>query len=168
MEDIYLTLESKEYYLKDFNENVLTCKDNTWRLDQGLRDLLIKINTNGNFQTLYSKLHSDKKLPTSRNDSYIQFAYKKDVEQKLFKGVLPRITKKYCGFADDTKCFYDFLFPHENYNYRDKESAIINLGCLSDENYFKINHIRLFFNSDSVKKHDLFWQEVCEELTAIE
>ncbi len=161
MKDIHLTPQLKAYYMKDFTENVLAC-DNDWKLDQDLADLLVEINRNSNVQTLYSKRYNQQKR-FADDESYIMFAYTEQVEQKLFKRIIPEITSKHCfseGF-DETACYYTFTYPvSESENL---ESGI-GLGCTNDKDYFNISRIRIYLISHDIEKHKEFWGDVTEML----
>ena len=59
MSEKRLTPALKAYYMQDFNDNVLTCTDEFWKIDDRLKNLLIKINKNKNVQTLFSRRRND-------------------------------------------------------------------------------------------------------------
>jgi len=165
MEDIYLTPELKAYYMKDFTENVLNCQDDFWKLDADLINALTAINENKNIQTLYSKRHSHQK-PIGSDESYIMFAYTREVEQQLFKQIIPDITAKHCwsvGF-DETTCYYAFRYPEP------KAEAVesgVGLACTEDKSYFNISRIRIYLTSHAVEKHNEFWADITAALSAV-
>lgn len=160
----YLTPELKSHYMNDFINNVLTCDADFWTLDQDVKDSLIAINQNPNVQTLYSM--KSVWIPgksDAKNESYLKFAYSQNVEMELFKVFLPQITMMYC-FNDlsgnDSRCYYKFDYPHINMNFKAEKDRICNMGCLSNKDYFQINHIELTLKSHSKEKHDKFWNDV--------
>lgn len=166
---IFLTEESKKEYMKDFNQNVLTCDDEFWDLDEGLKELLIEINKNPNIQTLYSKRYNRAKT-TFDYKSYIRFTYTEEVEEKLLKHIIPTWLMMYSNFrssSNDT-CIYRFDEPHENTNARDGAPSKFNLACLNNNQYFNVNTIDIQMNSYDFKCHDRFWNDVTEALKSLE
>ncbi|MEY3498420.1 MAG: hypothetical protein RL308_89 [Bacteroidota bacterium] len=165
MKVIHLFPELKDYYMKDFTENVLTYDSEFWELDEGLKEILIKINVNENVQTLYSKRYSSGKH-MNEHESYLMFTYSSNVEQKLFKELIPEITTKYsCGIGyDNTTCFYTFTYPEKESN---NNASNINLACIKDGNYFNVNHIKMYLQSYSLEKHDEFWDDITRMLVSL-
>ena len=166
-QSIYLSEELKEYYMKDFNEKVLTCDDDFWDLDEGLKELLININANPRVQTLYSKYLGNN---FGSRKSYLEFAYSKEIEQKLLVN-LQELTNKYTSneeddnYAEDETCKYKLCSPKENANADgDNSMSVIKLASAIDPNYFMVNHIEVTLNSYSPKKHQQFWTDLTELL----
>ena len=165
MTDIYLTEEVKLRYMNDFINNVLSFNRNeTWKLDEGLSDILSEINKNQYIQTLYSKkclsaVHGNESL------SYLKFCYSQQIELKLFREVIPSIFYD-LDVYEGTKFYYDFNDPHENPNYS-KGSTPVGLGCLDDENYFHINTLSFNLESYSSEAHEIFWNVIRKRLTLI-
>jgi hypothetical protein len=104
MNSKYLDPKLKERYMEDFR-NLLSIKKSTWKLDSGLRDNFIRINSNEYIHALYSK-----KLYVSelyKDNTYLKFCYSKEVEQKLFRAFLPKLIFDYYSFSD-TILYYEF------------------------------------------------------------
>lgn len=78
MNDIYLNTELKKKYMADFHK-LLNHEKDFWKIDEELIPILTPINSNPSVQTLYSKYgnYLDQK-------SYLEFAFTKDFERKLF------------------------------------------------------------------------------------
>lgn len=170
MKDIFLNTELKEYYLKDFNENVLNCENDFWDIDDGLNEILKNINVNKNIQSLYSKRYrckSGQGLDTS-NKSYLEFAFTKNIELILFREFMP---KALLGFNQSLEmkcaCFYTYSYPKENPNYYEEPSKIGPLGCIDNPDYFRINHIELTMISSFNERHEQFWSFLQRELSSI-
>lgn len=159
MEDIYLTRNLKEYYMVDFDSNVLTSSDEFWALDNGLKDLLIQINKNIHVQTLYSKKRQFGGM-LDMLGSYIQIAYTGDVELKIFREIIPYFLVCY-NTKDQSKFNYMFLPPVVS---SDDNLNELDLGCLTDINYFNINSIRFELESDDKEIHDKFWVDLGTKL----
>lgn len=153
MEDIYLTAESKKKYMDDFINSVLVFeKEETWKLDKGLSEILTRINRNPLVQTLYSR-----KDPFATveylHESYLEFCYSKDVELEIFRKVIPSLSLDFIREAKSI-FFYTFSFPKENPNIF---GGISGMGCLDDPEYFRINTIRLTLESPIRSMHDRLW-----------
>src|SRR5690554_673097 len=135
MEDIFLTPQLKDYYMKDFN-NLLKMKEEFWELDnEFLKEKLIKINSNPNIQTLYSKygIQGPDDL-----ESYIEIAFTQNIELEIFRSILPNLIYTYSSISMDlSNCYYRYSTPRVNRNYSigdDKRG----IGCLDDKDYFRI------------------------------
>lgn len=161
----YLTPIIKEYYMKDFNENVLMCDDKYWGLDKGLRDILININKNKNVQTIYSMRFYDGKLIDPMDecgiDSALTFIISEIVFSKLAHTVFPLLDNTFNGLMIRSR---DPYFQRKRrpsdppVNPPPNESAL-KMGASSDENYF--NNATMFtivLSSHNIKKHDKFWE----------
>ena len=81
----YLTKEKKEYYQTELMKAV-DCTDPDWDLDEGLKDILFKINDSPNLQTILSK-RANKPNHKDFNSchSYLHLAVTKEAENKLIK-----------------------------------------------------------------------------------
>lgn len=163
MEDIYLTPELKTKYMIDFNEKVLTCEKESWKLDDGVRDFLIRINTNPHIQTTYSKRHQFNSF-SAEHESYLKFTYTSDVEQQIFKSFLPDVTATYCWGSDDDKSYYQFYYPKLE---EDDYETNIDLGCTKDGSYFNVNQIKLYLQSYSTDVHQRFWEDITKRLEVL-
>lgn len=160
MKEIYLDSFLKEKYQLDFTNNVVECDNDFWKLDSDLGEILIKINQNNHVQTLYSK-----KCNGRNSDlSYLQICYSKVIELHLLRSVIPRLTE--INLRDNAAFYYEFSFPTDNVNYRENSESI-NMGCICDKDYFKINHLRLYLKSKYKSEHDSFWKELTDQLINI-
>lgn len=162
--NIYLTQIRKKYYQNDFESNVLNCTTEFWRIDEGIKDYLIKINLNPYVQSLYSKKYkrSPGSLDGLSKNSYVRFAYSKCIESALFKELIPECLLRF-NF-DDKRCVYRFEYPKHNPNFDDNVEDSINLACISDPNYFKTNTITIEFDSTEESFHHEFWKFITNKL----
>ncbi|ARV15023.1 hypothetical protein [Polaribacter sp. SA4-12] len=167
MRNQYLTKKRKEWYLVDFN-NLLNIENPTWKIDsEELKKILIKINSNEYIQTLYSK----QKLSKSElhdTTSYIEFTYNSRIELKLFREILCYFIEEYNYDRNGIQsiCYFEFNLPKENPNYK-KNSPQIGLKCTDDNDYFKINHIKLHINSMFQKVHIDFWNDLTLKINGL-
>lgn len=140
---MYLNLKTKAYYEEDFR-NLLSEKDSFWKIDSAfLERVLISINRNQKLQTLYSK-HNPKE------ESYLFIAYAKDIELDLFRYRIPQI------LACNKFIHYEYIAPRMNLN-REINNGI-SIGCIREEDYFNIHHIRFGISSSSPEEHEVFWR----------
>ena len=159
----YLTQAKKDYYMEDFNENVLTCENDSFALDAGTKAHLTLINENHNLQTLYSQ-------KKSRDDySYIKFAFRQEVENVLFREVIANLTRAYSSRLDNcqTSCYYTFIEPHKNANLRGIIDGRCHMACELDDDYFMINHIAIHMHSRCETDHKSFWEQLAAELSEV-
>lgn len=169
MGDIYLTSELKAKYMEDFETNVLNCCDEFWDLDDGLTETLSQINSNQNIQTLYSKklVAPESGAWSSQTDSYLKFAFSEEVELEILREVIPNCFEKFTSSIEESYCIYQYCFPTVNSNYSIDDSKSIKLGCVDDEDYFKINHIRIELNSHNQSIHEEFWEYLKSNLSRL-
>jgi hypothetical protein len=160
MQNIYLDKAKKKYYMDDFNA-LLNLTIEFWKLDNGLKDILIKINTNENIQTLYSKRHGLNDF--FDDDSYLMFSYYEEVELQLFRFILPDLILRYNNRPKST-LYYVFSFPNVNSNFADSTNNL-GLGCTDDKNYFFINHLSIYLKSSVLDIHNEFWIELEDKLS---
>lgn len=165
MEEIYLDQTKKSYYLKDFNENVLTEIDPFWKLCETIKPHLIELNSLDNIQPIFSK-YPDNRNSLSRNESYLTFAYSKDIELHLYREILPFFIVRFNNLGE-SKFYYAFSEPKDNILYSDEPSEF-KQGCLTNPDYFRINQIRLSFECVTKATHDIFWTELVKNLKEIE
>ena len=52
-DDLYLSDELKQYYMTDFEKLLTYKKSDFWDIDDGLINILVKINNSQNVQTIY-------------------------------------------------------------------------------------------------------------------
>ena len=147
----YLTPERKEMYAKDFKENVLTCKDEYWKLDRGLEATLIAINQHQDRQTIYSRFY------TSDSEdgplSYLILSITKDYEPQLNKvaSILKNKYKK--EFKFDIEPPTKFLGDTEN-------PLASNLSCNTNPEHFNISLFNLQLYTKKPKVHKAFWSDI--------
>lgn len=149
MEEIYLNSDLKSYYHSDFVQNVLNEKDKSWGLNENIIKALTKINDNNSLQTLYSKFPHGGfgSIP----ESYLTFAYKKEVELEIYRFCFPQLIFNFSQ-NDSERCYYHFFEPKDNILYSDEKSEI-KLGCFSNPNYFRINHLRIVYEFQNRDRH---------------
>jgi hypothetical protein len=165
MDDIYLTRSGKRKYMDDFINNVLPFnKIDFWKLDEGLADILVRINSSEYIQTIYSKRASFK---NSENQilSYLEICYTDNIELHLFREVIPSLFLE-INLDTEAKLYYLFDWPRSNQNYSG-ESKSVGLGCLDDEKYFFINTIKINLESDFKETHSNFWQRLEKTLSQV-
>jgi hypothetical protein len=147
MDDSYLDLKSKKKYQKDFKA-LEKVKVGFWALDDELvLDVCRRVNSNPDFQTLYSKYNP-------KEESYLFLAYQKEVELELFRYRIPQLLSLCPGL------FYEFIPPRENLN--QAERLQVSLACVDDPDYFRINHIRFGLVEGRTEDHMLFWQSLAQ------
>jgi hypothetical protein len=147
---MYLTPELKAYYMQDFNENVLNCQDDFWKLDDNLRDLFIKINKNKNVQTLYSRRMNTTTDPNDVSMLYILYSAKTPL--KRLKAFQKEIFKSVPSFRG---------------GYRNVNADLdmnIKMGCMNDKDYFKNGALMLTMKSQDLNEHKLFWDIIEKHL----
>lgn len=166
MNNIYLTPELKDYYMRDFENNILTIRHELWKLDDGLINILIEINKNKNIQTLYSKWWSNS-FTSMTSESYLTFCYTKQIELNLFRFVIPELLIRQNNI-NKSMVSYCFYYPKPNANYHENEPTEIDLLCITDPNYFNINTIQITLSSGYRDAHEKFWMDLNEKLSLIE
>ena len=153
----YLTPELKAKYMVDFNENVLTCTDEYWGLDNGLKDLLITINSNPNIQTLYSRKCNCNGI--DGYDSYLWFLFSKDIDFDRINRFATRCASKHNIFT--------FEYLDDAGEYIEPSYKIPNMGCVYDKSYLQ-NGIHIFYmQSKNIKKHNMFWNDIKDFFTTL-
>lgn len=165
MEDIYLSKDMKKKYMEDFIKNVLHYdKDDIWKLDAGLEEILVSINKNPYIQSLYSRKDSFAQIDFL-HESYIELCYSRYVELRLFREIIPSFNY---DFNKDFQSvfYYQFNYPRPNPNYSQR-SVPSGLGCLEDENYFRINTLRLTLESPIKSIHEKFWTRIKNSLSVL-
>ena len=165
MEQQYLTPERKAYYLRDFNENVLTEAHEFWKLGSASTALLTALNAKPTIQTLYSRYYPESSKRSFDKDSYLTLAYAKELELPLFRDVLPALLQAYKS-QDYVGLYYYHQPPKDNANYRDGESNF-KMGCITDPDYFRINHVCIYFDHWQDDQHASFWSDLKERLLAL-
>lgn len=144
----YLTPELKEYYMNDFNNNVLKCEDEFWDLDEGLQDILININKSDKIQTLYSRRFNGDLGEDGDNDvSMLWILLSKDGDNEKFS--------KFINECEDTIQYFEFFYCPPEYLKQKMDEGII-MGCMQDEKYFNSGAIMIKMCGD-IDEHDIFW-----------
>lgn len=167
--DIYLDEKLKTIYMNDFNNNVLKCPMDSWKLDKGTEEVMIELNQNPKIQTLYSKRYSnDPECWSTDSESYIKFAYSEDIEMKLLKEFIPNTIIIFNDpLLSSSNCYHRFSYPRDNPNYREREEDKFKMLCLTGEDYFRVNHIGIYLHCNEVDLHDKFWNYLKKELANI-
>ncbi len=163
--DIYLTDELKTKYQEDFVFNVLENKIEFWRLDEGLGGILKEINKNKNIQTLYSKKWQPSSM-SATHDSYLKVCFKEEIELKIFRKLIPFLLARHNDKYNNSSFNYTYNLPSDNANHSEKPSRI-NLACIYDKDYFRINNIRFDFEGMTEVGHEKFWDDIKTQLSKI-
>jgi hypothetical protein len=150
--------------MTDFNNHVLKYnKPGSWKLDDGLAEILTEINKNEYIQTLYSK-KPDICKPGLVNESYLKICYDKKIELKLFREIIPDFK---CSFNDPySEFYYTFSLPKLNPNYIASEEPL-GLDCTDDKYFFNINTIQLTIKSENLNIHAKFWIKIKNSLSSL-
>jgi hypothetical protein len=157
MKKKYLTKEKKEYYQTELLKAV-NCTDPDWDLDEGLKDILFKINNNPNIQTILSK-RTDKINYGNINScaSYLHVSITKEFENKL-KLIAKAFEKKF------TSDYFELVVTTGPFNTKwdekmDDMDAVNNVPKYTD-----ITMYMFYFTHDDLKEHNLFWDEIKSKL----
>jgi hypothetical protein len=165
MKSIYLNAGLKQKYMDDFINRVLPFDGpEAWKLDSGLSEILASINKNSNIQTIYSKKDSFAS-PGFLHESYLEFCYSAEIELKLFREVIPAFNYDF-NKEFNSLFYYQFSYPRDNPNL--KEQSFAGLGCVDDEDYFRVNTIRLSLESPIRLNHENFWKRMGDSLSMIQ
>jgi hypothetical protein len=142
---MYLTPQLKEYYQKDFTENVLPCKDEEWALHPSLVDLCKQINKNPNIQTIFSR-----KAKKGEEWSYLFFSAN-EVGEKLLEKLADKL---------NDKGLLEAYYVNEPREYISGSNGSIEMGCLTNVNYFNVNVYCFEFISYDKLRQKQFWREI--------
>ncbi len=148
-----LTPELKQYYMQDFNDNVLTCTDNFWKIDDRLKDLLIKINKNKNVQTLYSRRRNDANDTNVGSFLWIHIAPSVS-DDKVNKFI--RECKANIAMFAINYCEYKHLVQNLDMS--------VKMNCINDKQYYKNGAIIIEMISPEQVDHDKFWSIIEKHL----
>lgn len=165
MGEIYLTKRLKQRYMNDFINNVLQFEKPAWRLDQGLDEILISVNNNPLIQSVYSRKDSFTEVEYL-HESYVELCYSRIIELKIFREIIPSFNYDFIK-EPNSVFYYQFSYPRQNPNYK-ADSEPVGLGCIDDEDYFKINTIRLTLESPIKTIHEKFWLRINEVFSKID
>jgi hypothetical protein len=158
--NIYLDKEKKVIFMNDFKK-LLDFEMPFWKLDDGVKNILMNINANEYIYTLYSKRLN---LNQPNEDlSYIKFCYYQDIELHLFRTVVPDLILTY-NIRPESMLYYDFLYPRANENCT-IGSSNLGLMCTDDKDYFFINHLAIYLKSPDLEIHDKFWNDIEDKLS---
>lgn len=158
--DIYLTSDKKTYYMEDFAK----VKVNThWPLDKDLEPYLVIINNNNLIQTLYSQNCKSDSFTTDLI-SYLEICYSQKLELKIFREVIPSLLYQFN--KGEERLNYLYIPPGPNQNYQ-PDKTLRGIGCIDDNSYFQISHIRFVFYSFNQNRHAEFWQTISLELSKL-
>ena len=146
-----LTPQLKAYYMADFIQNVLPCKDEFWKLDEGLANLLTRINMSDNIQTLYSRRRT---YVNDRNRvSMLWVLISKDVKNSTLNSFIRECKEKLADFQCTPVT--DIM---QNLN------PTIPMNCMTDSEYFKNGAIMIAVNSPVQHNHEVFWKLIEKHL----
>lgn len=162
----YLNDELKEYYNKSFAEvldiqsrNASSKFKENWKIPKEIKEILIKINKNKNIATLFSQYPIN-----NQNNSLLKICYRKEVELKLFRNVISKITQK---MEIRDSFFYYIYHPGEIRDSIDEDKKN-GLGCTDDMNYYNVKYIHLNFKTTYYdSEHNKFWKILEFELRKI-
>jgi len=157
MDDIFLNAQLKAFYMEDFN-NLINSDREFWRIDnEFLKEKLIAINSNPQVQTLYSKCELQ---GLTSEESYLEFAFCEPMELKIFRSILPEMLLHFNSFGrEESNCYYRYSKPGANPNYK-PNSEKFGMRCVDDEDYFKINSIKICLKTINSETKKEFWNEL--------
>jgi hypothetical protein len=155
--DIFLTPQSKEYYLNEFKK-AKACTDEYWDVDNGLIDVLDSINQNSNVQTLLSKRSDDLEVD---NVSYLHFTHTESVTHKI----LPML-KHISNELKKIKCTHSVnYYTADIYNSDIVFDTSIKLDVVANvKKYTNINCCIIEFVSFYETDHAFFWDLLKDSL----
>jgi hypothetical protein len=153
MSEKRLTQELKNYYMQDFNDNVLSCTDNFWKIDDRLKNLLIKINKNKNVQTLYSRRRND--ANDSNVGSFLWIHIAPNVSDDKLNKFIRECKANISMFAID---FFEHKHLVQNLD------MSVKMNCVNDKKYYKNGAIIIEMISPEQFEHDKFWNIVEKHL----
>jgi len=153
---------SRKYYDQAF-DHILNCDENFWKVDGGLTDNILLINSNNHIRTMYSKRGMDP-VSTIKPLSYLEFCYSEQSKQKLIDNILPELSQK---FNTNPRC--SFLYSLERPKIKENEENDVHpcLKYISDPMYWNINHIRVELKGGNINMHSEFWDDLTQLLSQI-
>jgi len=152
----YLTDVQKAYYQKDLEEFVIPLLDDFWRFDEELHELVHLVNSHDGIQTIYSRAYSPARSGLDLDPtSYLKIAFAKEKRMELGQ-LLMQVYDAVNG--EKSPVMLSEEAPQENRNFT--PDSPIQIGCLTDPNYFRIWHFRLSVRSEDLSRHTLFWEEL--------
>lgn len=157
----YLTAESKAYYQKDLEENVLTLQEPYWKFDEELNELVHLINQHPGLQTLYSRGYSPQRSGLDLNpQSYLKIAFSPAMRLPLGKALLEVYTALN---RQESPVDLNEEPPQANLNYRPDKAG--GMGCLDDPDYFRIWHFSIAIRTENAELHTKFWSLLGERFS---
>ena len=169
MKNNYLTKERKQYYLDEFNANILPSTHKYWKLDDGIKDIILNINKNENIQTLLSKRTPNKRIIKNvyvdDGISYLHFAYTEKVKICLLTEIQSFFISSYNN--EKCNCLYEYKKPKLLEPFESVSKADSKFKCITDKNYTNINSILIYLFSNNIETHNLFWLDLEKILSNI-
>jgi|GEM_PF-1813341 len=149
----YLTPDLKIYYQKDLEEAVIPLSDDFWRFDEELHDLVNLVNSHEGMQTIYSRAYSPDRSGLDLDPtSYLKIAFAKDKRMELGR----KLMQVYDAVnGEHSPVTLSEEAPQENKNFT--PDSAINIGCLTNPNYFRVWHFHLSLRSTDLSHHTQFW-----------
>lgn len=152
----YLTLELKEYYQKDLEEAVIPLLGDFWRFDRELLDIVKLVNSHHGMQTIYSRAYSPARSGLDLDPtSYLKIAFAK--EKRIELGQLLMQVYDFVN-GEHSPVTLSEEPPQDNRNFT--PDSPIEIGCLTDPDYFRIWHFHLSVRSEDMARHTLFWEQL--------
>lgn len=151
---LYLTDETKSKYMSDFQKLLNLTNSEFWDIDDELKEILIRINKNPNYQTLYSKKYkSNPDIWNLGGESYLEITSKKASWSQL-----SHTLNDFTSCSNLSKSLIELVEcdPHENANFN--SDSPIDIGCIKDPDYFKIKYFRISLESSDNNFHEIFWE----------
>lgn len=159
----YLTPELKEYYMNDFNNNVLPCTDEYWGLDKGTRDILININKSNNIQTIYSRklcnYEPDTIYDVVRECSFICFLITEKIVNDI-NNIVNLFETKYEFFDFNINAPRKFISGYDG-----MPVDVAKMASMYDYKYFNTDVFQFIIESSELKDHEEFWKDISKYLT---
>lgn len=146
-----------------------------WMLDKQLREILSNINSNPKIQSLYSKKY-DNKSGNLFKESYLHLGFFNSMRQPLDELILT-LDNKYRDFTNTKfrkgiiskekvlRCSINDPLENTNYIHSNSDSP---LGCIRNPNYFRIFHIEFELKSSKEHLHEMFWNDLNENLKKLQ
>ena len=159
-DNLYLTETTKDYYMADLEKVIAYDKSEFWKLDEGLADILIRINQSPNIQIIYSKKLTPKPdMFGMKRNSYLYIAYKNNTKEKLINTL-----KEIANLFED-----DISIEERQPTINDKKvnEKLKGIGYFDNPNCHYINHIKIEIVSFNIKEHERFFKELENKLSKL-
>ena len=128
-----------------------------WKIHEIIRPHLIKLNDCKNIQPLYSC------YPKSGSNTYLKFAYTKDVETAV-ENIVLKLRNEYPGKTTDV-FIVDYFIDEDNENCSggaSEDEELNKMGCLINPDFFRVKNIKLSFQWGNYLQ---FWNNITNQLT---